>query len=394
MHFINQVWMIAHHLQALVPSAIAGDVPALRVLTSWSANESVTDEARCELARMLERQLGMVPSPCAEVWMLLAIVQEAIGESRSALRSWYRAAGPSAKRDLGRMHALGLDTEAAWSARSAQIRKMRAEYLRDAYSDIRRAHGPRELFRIDRALAGYLGEASVFSSYPTQRPKVLFIPGLGTAGFLDTQSHPLVPALRSAFQDIQAEFDEVMSDPQALAPFLGHAGGGALEGYVSGGDKASWDAFFFFRHGRRFEASHRRCPRTSALLDSLDLCRINGQSPEICFSVLQPGSRIEPHFGVTNARVVVHLPLRVPSGCHLELTDVGRHEWVEGEPMVFDDTFEHSALNPCSQPRGILLMDAWHPSLSVVEREAFSRLIQAITSIERDGLVREEQQSA
>jgi aspartate beta-hydroxylase len=181
---------------------------------------------------------------------------------------------------------------------------------------------------------------------------------------------------------VQAEFDEVARDERALEPFLGHAG--ALDGYVSGGDQASWDALFFFRHGSRFEASHQRCPRTSELLDSLDLCRIEGQSPEICFSVLQPGSRIEPHCGVTNARVVMHLPLRVPPGCHLELTDVGRHHWVEGEPMVFDDTFEHSALNPSDRPRGILLMDAWHPGLSRVERDVFSSLIVAISSIEQD----------
>jgi aspartyl/asparaginyl beta-hydroxylase (cupin superfamily) len=52
--------------------------------------------------------------------------------------------------------------------------------------------------------------------------------------------------------------------------------------------------------------------------------------------------------------------------------------------MVFDDTFEHSALNPSDQLRGILLMDAWHPSLSTAERDVFSRLIGAISSIERD----------
>jgi aspartate beta-hydroxylase len=271
---------------------------------------------------------------------------------------------------------------------------LRSRYLKQNLKKATQPYERREYFRIERALAGYLGEANVFSSFPTQRPKVIYVPGLGTAGFLDPQSHPIVPALRSAFRDVQAEFDEVMSDQQALEPFLGHAGGGALEGYVSGGEKASWDALFFFRHGRRFEASHRRCPRTSALLDSLDLCRINGQSPEICFSVLQPGSRIEPHFGVTNARVVVHLPLRVPAECHLALTEVGRHDWVEGEPMVFDDTFEHSALNPSGQPRGILLMDAWHPSLSMVEREAFSGLIAAISSIERDRFLPVEQENA
>ena len=385
--------MLPDDVKALVQPAVAGDAGALKILWPWSTQAAATDQARRELSSMLECQLASYPSPCAEAWMLLASLQEVDGETQAALRSWYRSAQPEAKRDALRMRALGLDTEAAWTARAAKVRKMRSEYLRDAFSDIRRSHGPRELFRIDRALAGYLGEASVFSSYPTQRPKVIFVPGLGNSGFLDPERHPVVPALRGAFRDVQAEFDEVVSDQQALEPFLGHAGGGALEGYVSGGDKASWDALFFFRHGRRFDASHRRCPRTSVLLESLDLCRINGQSPEICFSVLQPGSRIEPHFGVTNARVVVHLPLRVPRGCYLELTDVGRHEWVEGEPMVFDDTFEHSALNPSAHHRGILLMDAWHPDLSLVEREAFSRLIEAISSIERDPVATEEPHS-
>ena len=52
--------------------------------------------------------------------------------------------------------------------------------------------------------------------------------------------------------------------------------------------------------------------------------------------------------------------------------------------MVFDDTFQHSALNPSDKPRGILLMDAWHPSLSLVERDMFSNLIKAISAIELD----------
>jgi hypothetical protein len=327
--------------------------------------------------------------------MLHALWMDQEQEVVSALNSWNLASrAHTGTLDAEAMFTLGLGNDQCFRARASRMRDLRSRYLKQTLIKATQPCERREYFRIERALAGYLGEASVFSSFPTQRPKVIYVPGLGTAGFLDPQSHPIVPALRSAFRDVQAEFDEVVSDQQALEPFLGHAGGGALEGYVSGGEKASWDALFFFRHGRRFEASHRRCPRTSALLDSLDLCRINGQSPEICFSVLQPGSRIEPHFGVTNARVVVHLPLRVPAECHLALTEVGRHDWVEGEPMVFDDTFEHSALNPSGQPRGILLMDAWHPSLSMVEREAFSGLIAAISSIERDRFLPVEQENA
>jgi hypothetical protein len=315
--------------------------------------------------------------------MLHALWMREEQQVTSSLNSWNRASRAHAGTlDAEAMKLLGLGDEQGFRVCASTMRGLRSQYLKQSLSNGSQDIDRKEVFRIDRALAGYLGEASVFSSFATQRPKVLFVPGLGNGGFLDPQSHPLTSALQHAFRDVQAEFDEVALDQRALEPFLGHAG--ALDGYVSGGDQASWDALFFFRHGRRYEASHQSCPRTSALLDSLDLCRIEGQSPEICFSVLQAGSRIEPHCGVTNARVVMHLPLRVPPGCYLELTDVGRHHWVEGEPMVFDDTFEHSAWNPSDRPRGILLMDAWHPGLSTVERDVFSALIVAISSIERD----------
>jgi aspartyl/asparaginyl beta-hydroxylase (cupin superfamily) len=85
---------------------------------------------------------------------------------------------------------------------------------------------------------------------------------------------------------------------------------------------------------------------------------------------------------VTNARVVIHIPLLVPSGCYLELSQIGRHYWQRGEALVFDDTFEHSAENPTDQLRGILLLDAWHPDLTAVERQAFCKIIEAITAIE------------
>lgn len=348
-------------------------------------------------ATVVRRLLGLrATGPgVAYLAMLHGLWMEQEHQIVSALNSWNLASRAHAGTlDAEAMRTLGLGDEPSFRAQASRMRDLRSQYLKHALTRTTQGFDRKDIFRVERALAGYLGEANVFSSFPTQQPKVIYVPGLGTTGFLDPQSHPIVPALRSAFRDVQAEFDEVVSDQQALEPFLGHSGGGALEGYVSGGDKASWDALFFFRHGRRFEASHRRCPRTSALLDSLDLCRITGQSPEICFSVLQPGSRIEPHFGVTNARVVVHLPLRVPSGCHLELSGVGRHAWAEGEPMVFDDTFEHSASNPSDQARGILLMDAWHPSLSTVEREAFTRIIEAISSIERDRFLPVEQENA
>ena len=78
-----------------------------------------------------------------------------------------------------------------------------------------------------------------------------------------------------------------------------------------------WNGFYFFRHGERRKENHALCPRTSAALDSLPLVRIRDNAPEVMFSVLTPGSHILPHRGVTNTRVVCHLPLVVPEDCAL-----------------------------------------------------------------------------
>ena len=317
------------------------------------------------------------------LWMLLAQARLQEGPPLPALQCWQRAlqARPAVADDT-LLAALGVMDAAQWQRMGADIQRLRAEYLRDAYSEIRRGHSARDLFRIDRALAGYLGEATVLSSHPTQRPKVMYVPGLGDKGFLDAAHHPLVPPLLAQSDAIRGEFDEALRQRDGIEPFMGVLSGHDTGKYLSGSITASWDALFFYRHGQRFDDNHRRFPRTSAAIEALDLCRIDAQAPEVCFSILQSHTRIEPHHGVTNARVVIHIPLRVPPGCYLELSQVGRHYWREGQAMVFDDTFEHSAENPSDQVRGILLMDSWHPDLTPVERSAFRAVIEAITCTE------------
>lgn len=382
-------------LQALVEQLAQGTLPAspegrvtlsgtaraaLQALRAWAgASDS---DARAVLEALVRPATG-APPDSPESWMLLAELAHRTGSRLDALRGWHQASRRAATGlDAESLAALGLNDATRWSTRVTAMSELRAEYLQDAYSDIRRAHEPRALFRIDRALAGYLGKASVFSSHPTQRPKVMFIPGLRSGGFLDPASHPLVPRLLEAYADMRQEFHLALAGGEGIQPFMDVGPDRRLDEYVSGPAGASWDALFFFRHGRRYHDNHTRFPLTSAVLDSLDLCRIDGQAPEICFSILQPHTRIEPHHGVTNARVVIHIPFVVPTGCFLELTGVGRHHWREGEPLVFDDTFEHAAENPADTPRGILLMDAWHPELTPPERAAFRAIIEAVTRME------------
>ena len=120
-----------------------------------------------------------------------------------------------------------------------------------------------------------------------------------------------------------------------------------------------------------------RRARTSEALSAFDLFHLEGQAPEACFSFLAPHTTIKPHYGVSNVRLVMHLPLVVPPDCALNLIGVGEHVWREGELMLFDDTFEHEAWNRSDQVRIVLLMDCWHPGLTAVERDAVGRMIRA-----------------
>jgi Aspartyl/asparaginyl beta-hydroxylase and related dioxygenases len=98
--------------------------------------------------------------------------------------------------------------------------------------------------------------------------------------------------------------------------------------------------------------------------------------------VLHPGTHILPHRGVTNTRLVAHLPLIVPRDCAL---NVGGeiHAWPEGRCVIFDDTFEHEAWNRSDQTRVVLIMDCWNPDLSAAERAAIAELVAGIGDFNR-----------
>jgi aspartate beta-hydroxylase len=116
-----------------------------------------------------------------------------------------------------------------------------------------------------------------------------------------------------------------------------------------------------------------------AAIDRLPLSRVSGHGPEVLFSTLGPGTHLLPHFGVTNARVVGHLPLLVPADCALAVAGI-EHRWQVGEVVVFDDTYSHEAWNRSAEIRVVLIFDMWHPDLTEVERLAVRDLQESLGS--------------
>jgi len=263
------------------------------------------------------------------------------------------------------------------------LRVWRRDLFMASFDALRQEFGNDELKRVERALTGYLREWDATPSDPRQRPKFMYFPDIPSTPYLDPNLQPWAQTLADAYPDIRAEATQVISDQVPLPSFLTYKENTRVEDHVSGdGARPAWDAFFFYRHGKRYDENHARCPKTSAIIESIETCRIRDQAPEICFSVLTPGTHIMPHYGVTNTRVVMHLPLIVPSDCALKIVDGEEHHWKEGELVMFDDTFQHEAWNRSNSTRVVLLMDAWNPHLTQVERQAVKLLVESITDFE------------
>ncbi|MGN6283092.1 aspartyl/asparaginyl beta-hydroxylase domain-containing protein [Frateuria sp.] len=262
----------------------------------------------------------------------------------------------------------------------------RRELFDAVIEPLRQRYGRAELARVDQCLAIYLHEQPAPLPDPRQRPLFLYFPGVPSQTYYPRERFPEHARLEAAVDAIRAELREVLSEvDDPLVPFLGAPSAAAIAARLldaTGPQEAAWDAFFFYRHGVRHDANCARCPNTSALLDGMPLVRVRDHAPETLFSVLRPGTHILPHRGVTNTRLVTHLPLVVPPDCALRVGGE-THVWEEGRCVTFDDTFEHEAWNRSAQTRVVLIVDSWNPDLSEVERMAVADLVAAIGDFNR-----------
>ena len=342
------------------------------------ASEQTTDAIR-----VLEG--AVVDHPAFTVaWLLLGEVRDSIGDPSGALKAWNQAVTRSQRQGYWKNqettppHLLESVVKAI-----ERLRRGRRDLFFGAYDALRRQYGGDELKRVDRALTGYLRDWDATPSDPRQRPKFFFFPDIPNQPYHDPYLQPWASTLQGAFPVIREEALGLLHEREPFQDFIEFKEGDAVEEVLTGDAKRpTWEAFFFYRHGDRFEENHRRCPKTSAVLESIELCRVEEQAPEVLFSVLQPGTHIMPHHGVTNTRLVMHLPLIVPPDCALNLVGAGEHHWKEGELVMFDDTYLHEAWNRSQQTRVIVLMDCWNPHLTAVEKRAVKQLIETISGLQ------------
>jgi beta-hydroxylase len=100
------------------------------------------------------------------------------------------------------------------------------------------------------------------------------------------------------------------------------------------------------------KSAEKMCPKTCAILDAIPAIR------SAMFTVLPPGGRLGRHHDPIASSLRYHLGLLTPNSdkCALTLDGV-EYPWFDGEELLFDQTYLHSAVNNTQTTRVILFCD-------------------------------------
>lgn len=208
-------------------------------------------------------------------------------------------------------------------------------------------------------------------------PLIWMLPGLGRHTFWNSDMHASLWEVNLMFKK-QENFEGILREFELINE---HEDGWKVNTVPSG----RWKVYPLWDQGERVVWNSRQCPFTSHLLSAIPLFMSQHVFGSAMFSVLEPGSSIEPHTGPCNYRLRCHLPLFVPPGYKIR---VGRDVsvWDEGEVMVFDDSFVHEVWHEevrggntrdqkATGGRVVLIFDIWHPHLTIDEKSAIKYII-------------------
>lgn len=257
-----------------------------------------------------------------------------------------------------------------------RLTTLRAEY----------AHVP--LHRFDRCLAILMQRTRVYR----QQPSFLYFPQLPAIEFHERANFPWLDSIEAATEDIRAELVDVLAeDSAALEPYVSRESGRSIEQeWRELNQSRRWSVYYLWREGVPNHEHLARCPLTAAALENWPRCEVPGVSPNAVFSILDAKTRIPPHTGVYNTRLIVHLPLIIPPGCGFRVGSEQR-EWEPGKAFVFDDTIEHEAWNDSGEPRAVLILDIWNLDVRPEERAMLNMTIAGVSEFygfpqQRDGV--------
>lgn len=120
--------------------------------------------------------------------------------------------------------------------------------------------------------------------------------------------------------------------------------------------RRGWKRFYVKWYDAVLPSARAECPETVRLVEAL---------PEVhaaMFTLLPPGGRLGEHRDPFAGSLRYHLGVITPNSdeCWIEV-DGNRYSWRDGEDIVFDETYIHSARNDTDTARVILFCDVERP---------------------------------
>lgn len=330
-----------------------------------------------EEMQALQRVLEIEPRHLAALLQKGALLERQ-GKSRAAAQTYHNALqtiqpGASLPNALRALVQRAVDVT---NANDAAL----AEYLNEQLRGIRQEHAGEDQTRFDHCIDTILNRRRIY----TPRPTFLYFPKLPALEFYPREHFAWLPIVEAATDTIRAEFERVFAeDADRLEPYVTYQKGVPLDQWAELNHSRKWSVFYLWRDGVPVHEHLARCPGTAQILSQLPLLDIPSYAPTVFFSILDAKSHIPAHTGVTNARVIVHLPLVVPAGCRFRVGSETR-EWQPNHAWVFDDSIEHEAWNDSDVPRAILIFDVWNPFLTSAERALMSKAVQEVKEYYRE----------
>jgi len=176
---------------------------------------------------------------------------------------------------------------------------------------------------------------------------------VGDRPVYDTREFPWVARLEENWEVIEEEVAAVLGDLERIPPLATIS-----PDHRRIAPPRKWRSFFLIGYRYRAEENCRRCPRTTELVSG-----IPGLNSAF-FSILEPGTHIPLHTGVTKLIMTCHLGIRVPREADKCWMDVAGQvlNWQAGRAIVFDDTFIHEVRNDTAETRVVLLIQFRRPA--------------------------------
>ncbi|MGN6154679.1 MAG: aspartyl/asparaginyl beta-hydroxylase domain-containing protein [Sphingomicrobium sp.] len=202
-------------------------------------------------------------------------------------------------------------------------------------------------------------------------PPLFLVPGIRSKKYFDPAEFAGVREVEAATDAMRAEFLNLVESSR-INIAADASGSHDAESTSPAGGK--WSMVPLIRNGIPVDEFASLCPVTMEVAKGLNQPKLGLISPSLYFSILEPGSRIPPHIGITSARAIAHFPIIVPDDCGFAVGGETRR-WEVGKAMIFDDMTMHEAWNDSSAMRVVVIADVWRPELSASERREIEALM-------------------